>query len=219
MRILVTAGPTREYLDPVRFLSNRSTGRMGYAIAEAALAREDSVRLVSGPVALVPPVGVEFVQVVRAAEMLQAVLDHLVWADVLIMCAAVADWRPRDVSPIKLKKGAMEGVLMLERTEDILAAVQVRRRTDQYIVGFAAETDHVLEYARDKLLRKGLDLIVANDVSESDAGFGVETNRVTLLSKEGATIVLPLLPKREVAHRLLEQISLLFERAGQPQRG
>jgi phosphopantothenoylcysteine decarboxylase / phosphopantothenate---cysteine ligase len=206
MKIVVTAGPTREFLDPVRFLSNRSTGRMGYAIAEVAVARGHAVRLVSGPVALEPPEGVSCVPVISAAEMLQAVLANLAWADVLVMCAAVADWRPCQIAPAKLKKDVMQGTLQLERTQDILAAVKEARRADQYIVGFAAETDHVEGYAREKLNRKGLDLIVANDVSRADAGFAVDTNVVTLMGRDCEDVALPLLSKREVAARLLARI-------------
>ena len=203
MHIIVTAGPTREHLDPVRFVSNRSTGKMGYAIAAEAQLRGHTVHLISGPVAISVPTGVAATQIVSAQDMLDAVMAHLGEADVLIMCAAVADWRPREVSSRKLKKDVMSGTLHLERTVDILAAVKTKRRPNQLIIGFAAETEDVLLYAREKLERKGLDLIVANDVSRSDAGFGVDTNVVTLLDREGGVHELALMPKREVARIIL----------------
>lgn len=206
MHILVTAGPTREFLDPVRFLSNRSTGKMGYALAVAAHTRGHTVRLISGPVALAQPEGVLCLPVISAADMLQAVLENLAWADVLIMAAAVADWRPRMIAMQKLKKASMSDTLRLERTQDILVAVQARRRADQYIVGFAAETDAVESAAREKLLRKGLDLMVANDVSRTDAGFGVDTNIVTLLARDREDVALPLLSKQEVAEHILARM-------------
>ena len=193
-------------MDPVRFLSNRSTGKMGYALAVAAHTRGHTVRLISGPVALAQPEGVLCLPVISAADMLQAVLENLAWADVLIMAAAVADWRPRQIAMQKLKKASMSDTLRLERTQDILVAVQARRRADQYIVGFAAETDAVESAAREKLLRKGLDLMVANDVSRTDAGFGVDTNIVTLLARDREDVALPLLSKQGVAEHILTRI-------------
>lgn len=204
MRVLVTAGPTREALDPVRFLSNRSTGKMGYAIASVAAGRGHEVRLVSGPVALEAPERVERISVVSAAEMLDAVLADFGWCDVLVMSAAVADWRPKVVAADKLKKADMSGTLELERTEDILKAV-AELKQDQVVVGFAAETEDLLAEARRKLEAKRLDLIVANDVSRPDAGFGVDTNAVTLVTASGAD-ALPLMSKREVAKRLLQWV-------------
>jgi phosphopantothenoylcysteine decarboxylase / phosphopantothenate---cysteine ligase len=206
MKILVTAGPTREFLDPVRFLSNRSTGKMGYAIAIEAQRRGHDVHLISGPVALPEPEGVVCCQVVSAKDMRDAVLAGMAWADVLVMCAAVADWRPAEVAGEKLKKHAMRDVLQLERTEDILSLVKEIRRDHQVIIGFAAETQQVLAYAQEKLIRKGLNLIVANDVSRSDAGFEVDTNAVIFIDAAGPSVVLPLQSKAMVAVKLLEWI-------------
>ncbi len=206
MKILVTAGPTREYLDPIRFLSNRSSGKMGYAIADVARLRGHDVHLVSGPVSLSPPAHVMCSRITTAQEMHDVVLQQLPGMDVLVMCAAVADWRPCEVSSHKLKKTAMQSTLQLVRTADILEAVQRIRRPEQIIVGFAAETHDVLSYARDKLVRKGMDGIVANDVSRSDAGFGVDTNAVTLIDKAGAIYAFPLQSKHEVAQKILDWI-------------
>jgi len=205
MNLLVTAGPTREFLDPVRFLSNRSTGRMGYALAEAGVARGHAVRLISGPVTLEPPAGAALTRVTSGAEMLSAVLDALPTCDALVMCAAVADWRPKQVSAQKLKKNAMNGTLELERTADILQAVQGVRHPDQLMIGFAAETENLTAAADGKRSAKGLDMVVANDVSRSDAGFEVDTNAVCLITAAGVE-TLPLMPKRAVADRILDWI-------------
>jgi phosphopantothenoylcysteine decarboxylase/phosphopantothenate--cysteine ligase len=204
MKILVTAGPTREAIDPVRFLSNRSTGKMGYAVAEVAASSGHEVRLISGPVALVPPEGIAVTSVISAADMLKAVLAHFKWCDALIMSAAVADWRPVSVATEKLKKTEMSAALELERTQDILEAVK-RLKHNQLVVGFAAETQNLIEEAQRKLSTKGLDLIVANDVSRPDAGFEVDTNAVTLVSPEGIS-VLPLMSKRSVAEALIQRL-------------
>lgn len=202
MNLLVTAGPTREFLDPVRFLSNRSTGRMGYALAAAGVARGHAVRLISGPVALEPPAGAAVTRVTSAAEMLAAVLDGLAACEALVMCAAVADWRPKRVAAQKLKKIAMNGTLELERTADILQAVQGLRRPGQLVVGFAAETENLTASADGKRLAKGLDMVVANDVSRADSGFEVDTNAVCLVTAAGVE-TLPLMSKRDVAERIL----------------
>jgi phosphopantothenoylcysteine decarboxylase/phosphopantothenate--cysteine ligase len=204
MRILVTAGPTREFLDPVRFLSNRSTGKMGYAVAEAALQAGHAVVLISGPVALPPPAGARVVAVVSAQEMHDAVVAEAPAADALVMTAAVADWRPVTQASQKLKKGTMDASLALTRTPDILMALAALG-LPRYRVGFAAETEAVLASARGKLDRKQLDLVVANDVSRSDAGFAVDTNRVTFVTAAGDES-LPLLTKREVAERLIDHL-------------
>jgi len=201
MKLLVTAGPTREYLDPIRYLSNRSTGRMGYAVAAAASARGHEVVLISGPVALPRPAGVSVVDVVSARDMLAAVSEHLPASDVLVMCAAVADWRPSEVSERKLKKRMMSPVLELVANPDILGEV-LPYKGERLFIGFAAETDDVLEEARGKLVRKGLDMIVANDVTRPGAGFEVETNIVTLLTAE-RTDPLPLMSKADVATRIV----------------
>lgn len=202
MHILVTAGPTREHLDPVRFVSNRSTGRMGFAIAECAAAAGHAVTLVAGPVALETPPGVVRVDVVSARDMLAAVARLLPEADVLIMCAAVADWRPKESSAVKLKKCAMAATLELVPNPDILGTLRPLK-AGRLFVGFAAETGDPVPEARRKLADKALDLIVANDVSQPDAGFAVETNRVVLIPRSGTALALPLLTKREVAARIL----------------
>ncbi len=205
MNILVTAGPTREPLDPVRFLSNRSSGKMGYAVAAVAKERGHDVVLVSGPAALEPPAGVQVVRVTTAAEMLAAVEMRVGWCEALVMAAAVADWRPAQVRGHKIKKSESLSMLQLERTPDILRSI-LPRKGERVFVGFAAETESLLEEARRKMLEKGLDLIVANDVSRRDAGFDVDTNQVVLLSRDGSAEKLPLMSKREVAARILERI-------------
>lgn len=205
MHLLVTAGPTREYLDPVRFLSNRSTGKMGFAVATHAASRGHRVTLVAGPVALATPAGVTRVDVESAQSMLAAVRAHLETADALVMSAAVADWRPRVTSAVKLKKRAMAPVLELEPNPDILATLR-SEKGHRVFVGFAAETGDPLAEAARKLAAKGLDLIVANDVSQPDAGFAVDTNRVTLLEPGATPEPWPLLTKVEVAARLVAWI-------------
>lgn len=202
MKMLVTAGPTREFLDPVRFLSNRSSGRMGYAIAAAAASRGHEVVLVSGPVSLSPPEGVQVVDVVSAQAMLEAVSVRIAWCEALVMCAAVADWRPKVKSAVKLKKRGMSPTLELEPTPDILSAVSPLKG-NRLFIGFAAETNDVMEEARGKLSRKGLDLIVANDVTKPGAGFEVDTNIVTLIPAEGPAEALPLMSKAAVAVRIV----------------
>ncbi len=204
-RFLISAGPTREHLDPVRFLSNRSTGKMGFAIASAAAEAGHDVRLVSGPVTLPTPPGVERIDVVSAREMLAALDERLDEADVLVMTAAVADWRPREMSATKLKKREMNATLELVPNPDILATLAAKKG-NRLFVGFAAETGDPLPEAARKLAAKGLDLIVANDVSAPDAGFAVDTNRVTILSPKAAPDPWPLMSKAEVARRLVELI-------------
>ena len=209
--ILVTAGGTAEPIDPVRFIGNRSTGKMGVAIAEAALERGARVTLVAGHVTAPLPSGAEIVRVETTAEMKDAVLDILASSDVLVMAAAVADFRPVRAAPTKLTRGA--GLTIeFEPTEDILAgaAAAVRaagaRRPRPVLVGFAAETGS-LERAAEKLRRKGVDLLVANDVAEAGSGFGTDTNRVTILSADGGEEALPLLSKRAVADLLLDRVA------------
>ena len=209
MRLLVSAGPTREFLDPVRFLSNRSTGRMGYAVAAAGVAAGHEVTLVSGPVALPPPDGLAaFVPIVSARDLLDALRKRLPSADALVMTAAVADFRPADVAPLKIHKGDMPAELRLVRNPDVLATLRPLKE-DRLFVGFAAETDAVLESAAAKLARKGLDLIVANDVTRPGAGFEVDTNVVTFLAPGEPPEELPLLSKAEVARRLVARIEAL----------
>jgi len=206
--LVVSSGPTREAVDPVRFLSNRSTGKMGHAIALAAARRGARVTLVSGPVSLAPPLGVDTVSVSSAAEMADTVLAAAAGADAVVMAAAVADYRPASVAPEKIKKGASDpSSITLERTTDILAALGAARAGSRpVLVGFAAETRAVEQNARDKLSRKGCDLVVANDVSQPDAGFGADTNRVLLVDAAGATPV-DLASKLEVAHAILDRVA------------
>jgi phosphopantothenoylcysteine decarboxylase/phosphopantothenate--cysteine ligase len=199
--VLLTAGPTQEDLDPVRFLTNRSSGRMGYAIAEAAAQRGAKVILISGPTALETPAGVTRVDVRTAAEMLKAVEE----ATTTIFAAAVADYRPAEAAAQKLKKTGAEFTLRLEPNPDILATI-ARKKGNRLIVGFAAETDKVAENARKKLQEKNADLIVANDVTAEGAGFDVDTNVVTLFSCDGRDLPLPKMTKREVAHRILDEV-------------
>jgi phosphopantothenoylcysteine decarboxylase/phosphopantothenate--cysteine ligase len=203
--ILLTAGPTQEDLDPVRFLTNRSSGRMGYAVAEAAAQRGAVVTLVSGPTALETPVGVTRVNVRTAVEMLCAVQENLSAATVAIFAAAVADYRPADAATQKIKKTAGEITLRLEPNPDILAT-SARNKGHRLIVGFAAETDKVAENARKKLRDKNADLIVANDVTAEGAGFDVDTHIVTLFARDGRDLALPKLTKRDVAHRILDEV-------------
>jgi len=218
-RLLITAGPTREPLDPVRFLSNRSSGKMGYALAEAAAARGGRVVLVSGPTALTPPAGVETIPVETAAEMREAVLAQLPAATVVIKAAAVADYRPARRQPGKIKKGEGEESLLLEPTPDILAEVG-RRKGGRILVGFAAETDDLVKNAAGKLARKRLDLVAANLVGRPGVGFDADTNAVTLLHADGAVEELPVLPKRELADRILDRVvALLKSREQRTERG
>lgn len=210
--VLVTAGPTREAIDPVRYISNHSSGKMGYAIARAAQQRGARVILVSGPVAITAPVGVELVKTVTAEEMHQAVLSRFDAATVVIKAAAVADYRPEEISSTKIKKGKSETmVLPLIKNTDILAELGAKKK-GQLLIGFAAETTDLLENARKKLLDKNLDMIVANDINEAGAGFDVETNRVRFLLPDGEVETLPLLEKSEVADRLLDRIVVLRRR-------
>ncbi|MCK8501732.1 bifunctional phosphopantothenoylcysteine decarboxylase/phosphopantothenate--cysteine ligase CoaBC [Myxococcus fulvus] len=214
-RVLLTAGPTREFLDPVRFISNPSTGKMGLALAHAARGLGASVTVVLGPVGAVDRTGLEVVDVVSAEEMAREVLSRVAESDAFIATAAVSDWRPETRAPQKVKKGSMAGpeTLKLVRTPDVLAeasrkvAGQARRPV---LVGFAAETERVVEHAREKLERKGLDAIVANDVTAPGAGFGTDTNRVTVLTRTGAPRELQG-TKDAVARSLLEL--LLVQRA------
>ena len=218
MRIVVTAGPTREHLDPVRFLSNPSTGKMGFAIAAEAARRGHEVTLVAGPVALKTPKGVKRVDVVSAREMLEASLGGLEGLGglekvVFISTAAVADWRPAKCAAKKLKKGEMSGVLKLVRNPDILKTInrtieQSNNRTIR-LVGFAAETNDVLAEASRKCREKGLSFIVANDVTKKGCGFGTDTNRVTFVFPDGTMKKFPLMTKRMVAKRILDEVSRL----------
>lgn len=213
--LLVTAGPTYEPLDPVRFVGNRSSGRMGFALAEAAAARGARVLLVTGPTHLAPPAGVECIRVETTQEMYEAVLAHADGSDAVIKAAAPADYRPAKVAQTKIKKGREVLTLELTPTPDILAELS-RHKGKAVLVGFAAETEEIVANAREKLRKKNLDLVVANDVGAKDAGFGVETNRVTLVGADGEVEPLPLLSKQEVAHRILDRVARLL--AARPNR-
>ncbi|HZO29331.1 MAG TPA: bifunctional phosphopantothenoylcysteine decarboxylase/phosphopantothenate--cysteine ligase CoaBC [Chloroflexota bacterium] len=204
-RVVVTAGGTQEAIDPVRFVSNRSSGKMGYAVAEAARDRGASVVLVTAPTALSAPIGVEVRPVVSAADMHDAVMAALPDADLLIMAAAVADYRPATVAEQKIKKRDDGLTLQLARTTDILAATASLSSERLVRIGFAAESQNLVSNAADKLERKRLDLIVANDISRTDSGFGTDDNAVVLLDRSGGQRELPLLPKREVADRILDE--------------
>ena len=206
-RILVTAGPTREAIDPVRYIGNRSSGRMGFAIAEEAAARGARVELVTGPVELTTNrPGIVRTDVESAADMAQACKERAPEADIVIMSAAVADHRPAAPAGSKIKKDEGHLELVLERTEDILAWIGKQRRPGQVIAGFALETEEGLESARGKLERKGLDLVVLNSLQDEGAGFGHATNKVTLVTRDKDPERLPLLPKAEVARRILDAI-------------
>lgn len=204
-RILVTAGPTLEAIDPVRFISNRSSGKMGYAVARVARRRGARVTLVSGPTALKPPPWVEFVPVESASQMREAVLEHLAASTVVIKAAAVADYSPVEVEKEKIKKGVGEWSLLLKKTPDILWEVG-SRKGDRVVIGFAAETSDLLANARGKLQEKNLDLIVANDVTHPQGGFGVDTNKVILLGRDGTIVDLPVMSKEEVAWAILDRV-------------
>ena len=204
-KVLVTAGPTREAIDPVRFLTNHSSGKMGYALAVAAMRRGADVTLVSGPVSLPAPPFVKVVPVISAEEMYQAVMERAGEQDFIIKAAAVADYRPASAAAEKVKKQDGDRSIPLVRTKDILAALGERRRPGQVICGFSMETEHLEENSRAKLERKHVDLMVANNLKEDGAGFGTDTNRVTILTKTGSE-VLPLLTKEQVAHVLLNRM-------------
>lgn len=209
--VVVTAGPTREDLDPVRFFTNRSSGKMGYALAEAAVRRGAHVILISGPTELTIPESVDWVPVRSSDEMRSAVLSRSADADVVIMAAAVADYRPAVVHPTKVKRASEHITVELEPVPDILAELGREKRA-RVVVGFAAETDNVAANARAKLARKNADMIVANDVTQEGAGFDTDTNVVTLFLRDGREIPLPKLSKFEVANRILDQVLILSPR-------
>ena len=205
VRVLVTAGATREYIDPVRFITNRSSGKMGYAIAEAAAQRGAEVQLVSGPATLSAPVGIKTQHVETTLEMYDTVLDAFNETDIVIMAGAPADYRPHEFTPHKIKKTAETLMLPLERNPDI-AQTLGERKTHQTVVCFAAETNDLLENAKKKLIRKNCDLIVANDILAAGAGFQSDTNIVTLLDQDGGCEQLPLSSKRDVADAILTKV-------------
>ncbi|MCI9486265.1 MAG: bifunctional phosphopantothenoylcysteine decarboxylase/phosphopantothenate--cysteine ligase CoaBC [Lachnospiraceae bacterium] len=205
-KVLVTAGPTREAVDPVRYLSNHSTGKMGYALARAAMQRGAEVTLVTGPTSLKRPEFVKVVEIVTAAELYEAVLSRFAEQDVIIKAAAVADYRPAAVSGEKVKKAEGEMSIPLSRTEDTLKALGERKREGQFLCGFSMETERMLEHSREKLLKKNLDMIVANNLKVEGAGFGTDTNVVTIITR-GGEVSLPKMSKEEVAHRILDAIN------------
>lgn len=215
VKVVVTAGPTREFIDPVRFLSNPSTGKMGFAVAAEAARRGFDVVLVAGPVSLKTPAGVRRIDVVSAREMLKAVKGAVAGSDpcVFVSTAAVADWRPASCAARKLKKGSMDGVLRLVRNPDILKSVGLARRKASLrfpvLVGFAAETGDAVAEAARKCREKGLDMVVANDVTEKGAGFGANTNKVAFVFPDGSSRRLPLMSKRLVARRILDEAERL----------
>ncbi len=206
--ILVTAGATRERLDPFRFITNASTGKMGYAVAEAALARGAQVVLISGPGELPPPQGARVRKVESALEMYGAVMEEFPEADVVIKAAAVGDYRPAEASPVKIKKDQGELTVTLVKNPDILTALG-QRKGRKILVGFAAESNNILEYAREKLRKKNADLIVANDITQEGAGFAGDTNVVHLVAANGEIESLPVMSKREVADRILDRVLAL----------
>jgi len=213
IRALISAGPTREFFDPVRFISNPSSGRMGYAIAQAALDAGWAVELVSGPVALPAPVGATLVPVVSAADMLAAVQTRFDACDVLVMTAAVSDYRPLLREEHKMKKARERLVVELEPTTDILKTVAARKRQGQYVVGFAAETQDVEAYALGKMRAKNCDMMVANRVGQPGGGFESERNSVVLLWPDGEREPVACADKSAIAHRIVERIAQRRETA------
>ncbi|MFN7250896.1 MAG: bifunctional phosphopantothenoylcysteine decarboxylase/phosphopantothenate--cysteine ligase CoaBC [Anaerobacillus sp.] len=208
--ILVTAGPTQEKLDPVRYFTNGSSGKMGYAIAEEASNRGANVILVSGPTNLQPPANVQVVQATSAAEMFEKVMMFYEEVDVVVKTAAVADYRPKQISSQKVKKQPGDLAIEMERTIDILKTLG-EQKSHQLLIGFAAESEQLEFYAKEKLKRKNLDLIVANNIVQSGAGFQGDTNVVTIFNKNGTTLPLPLMSKKEVASNLLNEIEQLLK--------
>lgn len=218
MNVLITAGPTREALDPVRYLTNRSSGRMGYALAQAAAEAGHAVRLVSGPVTLSPPLGVETIGVESAAQMADAVQAALPWADAAIFSAAVADYRPATASAEKIKKSAERLVLELEKTTDILGSTRTPWGFRGVLVGFAAETTAVLAHAAEKLHRKGCDMLVANDVSRAGIGFDSTENEVTLLFPDSPARPLPRAAKLAIAREIVAEVGRIALRRPEARR-
>ncbi|HEY0349342.1 MAG TPA: bifunctional phosphopantothenoylcysteine decarboxylase/phosphopantothenate--cysteine ligase CoaBC [Pyrinomonadaceae bacterium] len=212
-RILITAGATREPIDPVRFISNRSSGKMGFALARAAIQRGAQVRIIAGIVTVAPPSGAEVIQTTSAEDMRATVLREIDDASIFISAAAVADYRAKQSSPKKIKKSEAEMILELERTPDILKEVALNKKTGQLLIGFAAETDDVKSNAQKKLGRKNLDMIVANDVSREGSGFESDNNAVTILVRDNPlSIDVPLSAKPEVANRILDEVVKLRHR-------
>jgi phosphopantothenoylcysteine decarboxylase/phosphopantothenate--cysteine ligase len=212
--LLITVGGTREAIDPVRFISNHSSGKMGFAVAEAAAARGAEVTVVAGQTTVAPPSGVKVVKAISAKEMFDAVMKELPTATVFVGAAAVADYAPANKADAKIKKDGRDSMtLELKKTPDILSEVSKRRRDGQLVVGFAAETNDVVTYAKIKMGKKGLDMVVANDITKEGAGFDTDTNIATIITKSGSEIDLPKMAKRELADRLLDEVIAL--RVGQ----
>jgi phosphopantothenoylcysteine decarboxylase/phosphopantothenate--cysteine ligase len=212
-KVVVTAGGTQEAIDPVRVIANRSSGKQGFALAQAALDRGADVTLIAGPTALPTPVGAKRIDVTSAAEMMQAVLEQADLASVLLMAAAVADFRPAEQAPEKIKKAARPEAIAVQATDDILRAVADQREKSgrpAVVVGFAAESENLEASATQKLEAKGLTLIVANDITATDAGFSVDTNRVTMIDADGGVQQLPLMSKADVAERVLDRVEDLL---------
>ncbi len=215
MKVLISAGPTREKLDIIRFFSNRSSGKMAYALAAAAVERGWEVVMVSGPVNLRAPDNVRLIKVESAAEMGKAIYAEAYDADLIIMAAAVADFTPRKVCEHKIKKTSGNLTVELEPTEDILFTLGQNKPDGQILVGFAAESEDLLVNARSKMQRKNLDWIAANDISKADCGFAADANAVTLLSRNGEKIEIPLDSKKNVAQKIIE----VLERSGMGEHG
>ncbi|CAH0216403.1 Coenzyme A biosynthesis bifunctional protein CoaBC [Peribacillus sp. Bi96] len=205
-KYLITAGPTREAIDPVRYVTNHSSGKMGYALAEQAVEQGADVTLITGPVDLTPPSKAKVIPVESAADMYDAVFNHFETSDVVIMTAAVADYKPKFYHVQKMKKQPGENVIEFERTKDILMELG-ENKTHQFLVGFAAETNNVEEYARGKLVKKNADMIVANNVTVAGAGFGTDTNIVTIYDKNGSAVELPKMSKADIAKSILAEVS------------
>lgn len=208
LKVLVTAGPTRESIDPVRYITNRSSGKMGYAVAEAAAERGAEVLLISGPVSLEKPAGVDFIAVTAAKEMHRAVMENYEACDIVVMAAAVADYRPAQVSDIKIKKKDDEMTLRLEKNRDIARDVG-KAKGKRILVGFCAETNDLLENAKKKIETKNLDMIVANDVTMEGAGFETDTNIITVVRKDGTVSELPMMSKLSAARRIMDEIAAM----------
>ena len=211
MKVLISAGPTREKIDIVRFISNRSTGKMGYALAAAAVEHGWEVVMVSGPVSLISPDKARLVKVESAAEMAEAIHAEAHDADLVIMAAAVADYTPKNVSERKIKKTSGSLTIELEATEDILLTLGKSKPEGQVLVGFAAESENLLANAQDKMQRKNLDWIAANDISKDDRGFASDNNSVILLSKDGRKIEIPKTSKTNIARQILEILKENFK--------
>jgi phosphopantothenoylcysteine decarboxylase/phosphopantothenate--cysteine ligase len=209
-KILVTAGPTREAIDPVRYITNHSTGKMGYAIAKAAMLRGADVTLVSGPVSIAPPPFVKVVNITSASDMYEAVMSRSEEQDIIIKAAAVADYTPGTVADNKIKKKDGDMKIELERTRDILSALGENKKSGQVLCGFSMETENVLENSRAKLEKKNADVIAANSLRESGAGFGTDTNHLTLIEKENITDI-PMMSKEEAADRLLTRLDIIWK--------